>query len=79
MENSGKLNGKVAIITGACKGTTKAYAKEGAAIVVNYASSREGADKVVQEITATGGKAIAVQGDVSNAADFIRCLKKRLK
>jgi 3-oxoacyl-[acyl-carrier protein] reductase len=73
MENSGKLNGKVAIITGASKGIgagiAKAYAKEGAAVVVNYASDSKGADKVVQEITQLGGKAIAVQGSVDKAAD----------
>jgi len=80
MENSGKLNGKVAIITGASKGIgagiAKAYAKEGAAVVVNYASSREGADKVVQEITANGGKAIAVQGSVDKAADVKRLFEE---
>ena len=69
----GKLQGKVAIVTGASKGIgaaiAKAYAAEGAAVVVNYASSREGADRVVAEITGTGGKAIAVGGDVSKSAD----------
>jgi 3-oxoacyl-[acyl-carrier protein] reductase len=83
MENSGKLNGKVAIITGASKGIgagiAKAYAKEGAAVVVNYASSREGADKVVHEITAAGGKAIAVQGNVDNAADVKRIFEETVK
>jgi len=83
MENSGKLNGKVAIITGASKGIgagiAKAYAKEGAAVVVNYASSREGAEKVVQEITANGGKAIAVQGSVDKAADVKRLFEETLK
>jgi len=70
----GKLNGKVAVVTGASKGIgagiAKALADEGAAVVVNYASSREGADKVVAEIAGTGGKAIAVGGDVSKAADL---------
>ena len=83
MENSGKLNGKVAIITGASKGIgagiAKAYAKEGAAVVINYASSREDADKVVKEITAAGGKAIAVQANVGNAADVIRLFEETVK
>jgi len=69
----GKLQGRVAVITGASKGIgagiAKAYAAEGAAVVVNYASSREDADRVVAEITAAGGKAIAVGGDVSKSAD----------
>jgi 3-oxoacyl-[acyl-carrier protein] reductase len=66
-----KLADKVAIVTGASKGIgagiAKALAAEGAAVVVNYASSKAGADAVVSEITAAGGKAIAVQGDVSKA------------
>ena len=69
----GKLAGKVAVVTGASKGIgagiAKAFAAEGAAVVVNYASSREGADKVVAEITGKGGKAIAVGGNVAKAAD----------
>lgn len=71
-----KLAGKVAIVTGASKGIganiAKHLAAAGASVVVNYASSREGADKVVAEITAAGGKAIAVQGDVSKQADIDR-------
>jgi 3-oxoacyl-[acyl-carrier protein] reductase len=71
-----KLTGKVAVVTGASKGIgadiAKGLAKEGASVVVNYASSKEGADRVVAEITANGGKAIAVQGDVSQAADVKR-------
>lgn len=64
-----KLSGKVAIVTGASKGIgagiAKALAAEGASVVVNYASSKSGADAVVTAITESGGKAIAVQGDVS--------------
>ena len=83
MENSGKLNGKVAIITGASKGIgagiAKAYAKEGAAVAVNYSTSREGADQVVQEIISSGGKAIAIQGNVDNAADVKRLFEETIK
>lgn len=68
-----KLAGKVAVVTGASKGIGAAIAKglaaEGAAVVVNYASSKAGADAVVAAITAAGGKAVAVGGDVSKAAD----------
>jgi 3-oxoacyl-[acyl-carrier protein] reductase len=68
-----KLKGKVAVITGASKGIgagiAKAFAAEGASVVVNYASSKAGAERVVAEITAAGGKAVAVAGDVSKAAD----------
>jgi 3-oxoacyl-[acyl-carrier protein] reductase len=72
----GKLAGKVAVVTGASKGIGAGIAKglgaAGAAVVVNYASGKAGADQVVAEITAKGGKAIAVQGDVSKAADVQR-------
>jgi 3-oxoacyl-[acyl-carrier protein] reductase len=68
-----KLTGKVAVVTGASKGIgagiAKALAAEGASVVVNYASSKAGADAVVAAITKAGGKAISVGGDVSKKAD----------
>lgn len=71
-----KLNNKVAVITGASKGIgagiAKALAAEGASVVVNYVSSKSGADAVVAEIVKNGGKAIAVQGDVAKAQDVQR-------
>jgi 3-oxoacyl-[acyl-carrier protein] reductase len=76
----GNLEGKVAIVTGASKGIGAAIAKglgaAGAAVVVNYASSRDGADRVVAEITGKGGRAIAVQGDVGKADDVRRLFEE---
>lgn len=76
----GELTGKVAIVTGASKGIGAGIAKSlgaaGAAVAVNYASSKEGAERVVAEITGNGGKAIAVQGDVSKAKDVARLFKE---
>src|SRR6185295_5355188 len=71
-----KLKNKVAVVTGASKGIgagiAKGLAAEGASVVVNYASSKDGADTVVADIVKAGGKAVAVQGDVSKAADVQR-------
>jgi 3-oxoacyl-[acyl-carrier protein] reductase len=70
---NGKLNGKVAVVTGASKGIgagiAKQLAAEGAAVVVNYASSKSDADKVVDEIAKAGGKAVAVQASVAKKAE----------
>jgi 3-oxoacyl-[acyl-carrier protein] reductase len=72
----GELSGKVAVVTGASKGIgagiSKSLAAAGAAVVVNYASSRAGAEKVVAEITAAGGTALAAMGDVSKVEDVRR-------
>jgi len=72
--NTKKLAGKVAVVTGASKGIgasiAKQLASEGAAVVVNYASSKEGADKVVSEIKSNGGKAVAVRADLAKKADI---------
>ena len=81
--NTKKLAGKVAVVTGASKGIgadiAKHLAAEGAAVVVNYASSKEGADRVVDEITKRGGKAIAVQGDVAKKKDIERLFAETKK
>jgi 3-oxoacyl-[acyl-carrier protein] reductase len=73
---SNRLSGKVAVVTGASKGIgaeiARALAAEGASVVVNYASSKAGAEKVVAEITGGGGKAVAVQADVSKPEDIKR-------
>lgn len=72
----GKLNGRVAVVTGASKGIGASIAEhlaaEGASVVVNYASSKSGADAVVGRITKAGGRAIAVQGNVTRREDILR-------
>ncbi len=81
--NTGKLSDKVAVVTGASKGIgasiAKHLAQEGAAVVVNYSTSKEGADRVVAEITSKGGKAIAVQGNVSKREDVERLFSETKK
>lgn len=73
---SQKLTGKVAVVTGASKGIgaeiARQFAKEGAAVVVNYSSSKEGADRVVYDITKAGGKAVAVKANLSDESDIRR-------
>jgi 3-oxoacyl-[acyl-carrier protein] reductase len=73
---NGKLDGKVAVVTGASKGIgagiAKAFAAEGASVIVNYASAKHDADRVVDEISKRGGKAIAIQGNVSNKSEVER-------
>src|SRR6267378_6367205 len=74
--NMGKLDGKIALVTGASKGIGAGIAlsltKEGAAVAVNYASDREGANRVVEKIKAADGKAIAVQGSVTSSEEIDR-------
>ena len=78
-----KLAGKVAVVTGASKGIgaeiAKQLAAEGAAVVVNYSSSKEGADRVVAEITSKDGKAVAVQANVAKEADVRRLFAEAKK
>jgi 3-oxoacyl-[acyl-carrier protein] reductase len=78
-----KLAGKVALVTGASKGIGASIAKhladEGASVVVNYASSKEGADRVVAEIASKGGRAVAVQANVAKKADIERLLAETRK
>ena len=80
---SQRLSGKAAVITGASKGIgasiASSLAAEGAAVVVNYASSKEAADRVVAGIVANGGKAIAVQADVSKKPDVQRLFSEAKK
>src|SRR5256714_14752369 len=70
---NGKLNGKVAVVTGASKGIgagiAKEFAAQGASVVVNYASAKQDADRVVDEISKRGGKAVAVRGNVAKKAE----------
>ena len=81
--NTNKLAGKVAIVTGASKGIgadiARQFAAEGAAVVVNYSSSKQGADRVVDEITKRGGKAVAVQANVAKKADVERLFSSAKK
>jgi 3-oxoacyl-[acyl-carrier protein] reductase len=78
-----RLTGKVAVVTGASKGIGAALAKglaeAGAAVAVNYFAGKEGAERTVLEITNSGGKAVAIQGDVSKAADVKRLFEKTQK
>ena len=78
-----KLSGKVAVVTGASKGIGASIAvnlaAEGAAVVVNYASSKEGAERVVAEIVGKGGKAVAVQANVAKQADIQRLFSEAKK
>jgi len=73
---NGKLNGKVAVVTGASKGIgagiAKQFAAEGASVVINYASAKTDADKIVDEISKAGGRAVAVQANVAKKGDVER-------
>src|SRR5438876_700241 len=80
---SSRLSGKVAVVTGASKGLgaeiARQLAAEGASVVVNFASSRSGGDKVVEDITSKDGKAMAVRADVSKPADVKRLFAETTK
>src|SRR5438309_12072004 len=73
---NGKLNGKIAVVTGASKGIgagiAKQLATEGASVIVNYASAKSDADKIVDEISKAGGKAVAVQANVAKKSEVQR-------
>ena len=79
----GKLDGKIALVTGASKGIgagiALSLAKEGAAVAVNYASDREGAGRVVEKIKAAGGKTIVVQGSVTSSEEIDRFFNQTQK
>jgi 3-oxoacyl-[acyl-carrier protein] reductase len=81
--NTKKLAGKVAVVTGASKGIGAAIAKalgaEGAAVIVNFSSSKSGADKVVSEITNAGGKAMGIQADMAKKTDIERMFAEAKK
>jgi 3-oxoacyl-[acyl-carrier protein] reductase len=75
----GKLDGKVALVTGAGTGIAFSLAKEGAAVAVNYFPDRQGADRVVEKIKAAGGEAIAVQGSVTSSEEIDRFFNQTQK
>ena len=82
-EMSQKLAGKVAVVTGASKGIgaqiAKRFAQEGAKVVVNYSSSKAGAAKVVEEITAAGGQAVPVKADMRKRAEIVAMFEETAK